>query len=236
MDTVTRWMPPVGAGRRPAGRALLALLDDPRAPWVCQVTGPAGIGKTRLLTWLATACADPATPTRQRADAALSLAGTTRRSATWTVAARLGVRARTPEELVAGLGAADRPRLLFLWDLNRSAEPEAVADLLLGPLSDVPRVRMVVESAGVLPVAGQPAVMVRDEPRWTDSGSFASWYDRRRAGSPFSAEQVYPSPGLALLAARVPAGAVVPVDGPERPSAPFWPLRLPTSSASSPKA
>ncbi|MFD0279659.1 hypothetical protein ACFVHB_38005 [Kitasatospora sp. NPDC127111] len=218
MNTTGRWIPPLAAGRRPAGRALLALLDDPRAPRTCRVTGPAGIGKTRLLTWLATACSDPATPARQRPDAAVSLAGTTVHSATWTIAARLGVWARTPAELVAGLRAADRPRLLILWDLNRSAEPEAVAGLLLGPLSDLPGVRMVVESDGVLPVADEPAVLALDEPRWTDAGRFASWYDRQRAGSPFTAEQVYPSPGLALLAARVPAGAANPADGPDGPA------------------
>ncbi|MFB7620482.1 hypothetical protein [Kitasatospora sp. NPDC056181] len=87
-------MPPLRAGRRPAGQALLAWLEDPRAPRVCAVSGPAAIGKTHMLTWLATACTNPAAASRQRPDAALSLAGLTVDSATWTLAARLGVHAR----------------------------------------------------------------------------------------------------------------------------------------------
>ncbi|AUY48104.1 hypothetical protein C2142_02985 [Streptomyces sp. CB01881] len=152
---------------------------------------------------------------------AVSLAGTTVDSATWTIAAGLGLSARTAKELVAELRAAGRPRLLFLWDLNRSVEPEAVASLLLGPLLDVPGIRAVIESACDVPVVGQSAVLALDEPRWTEVGRFASWYDRQRTGSPFNAEQVYPNPGLALLAAKVPAEAAVSADDPDVPAT-WW--------------
>ncbi|MEV6976321.1 hypothetical protein [Kitasatospora sp. NPDC093806] len=182
------------------------MLDDPRAPRLCVVGGQAGTGKTHLLTWLATACSDPAAPSRQRPDVALSLAGMTVDSATWTLAARLGVYARTLEELAAAMAAADRPRLLFLWDLNRSVEPEAIAEALVGRLLDVAGLRIVMESAGDSPAADGAAVLSLDDPRWTDPERFASWYARAAAGSSVGAERVYPNPGLALLAARIPPG------------------------------
>ncbi|MEU6237311.1 hypothetical protein [Kitasatospora sp. NPDC047058] len=182
------------------------MLDDPRAPRLCVVSGPQGIGKSHLLTWLAAACSTPESPAGRRADAAFSLAGMTADAAVWLLAARLGVQARTVSELVLALQDGDRPRLLLLWDLDRSAEPETIAAQVLDRLLDVPGLRMVAEAAeGVWDDVPGAAVLALDEPGWTDPARFSAWYEKQRGASPFSAGDVYPSPGLARLAATVPA-------------------------------
>ncbi|MFD0279244.1 hypothetical protein ACFVHB_35855 [Kitasatospora sp. NPDC127111] len=207
MSEAERQLPPLRAGRQPAGIALLNLLDDPKAPRLCVVSGSQGVGKTHLLTWLVAACSIPGCPAGRRPDAALSLAGMTADAAVWLLAARLGVYARTVSDLVLALrDGGPRPRLLLLWDLNRSAAPEAIAARVLGPLLDVPGLRVVAEAAhGVWDSVPGAATLVLDEPRWTDRARFSAWYGKQRGASPFDAGDVYPSPGLARLAAAVPA-------------------------------
>lgn len=208
------WIPPLRAGRRPAGRALLAWLEDPVAPRVCVVFGSAALGKTHLLTWLATACTGSAVPTRQRPVAALSLAGLSVDSATWMLGARLGVHARTPAELVAALRTLKRDRLVVLWDLNRSVDVKVLVDELIAPLLTLPGLRVVIEADGDLPGPDQPAaVLALDDPRWTDERRFAAWYDSHDGPSPVDAARIYPSPGLALLAAKLLAGTAGLADG-----------------------
>lgn len=127
-------------------------------------------------------------------------------AAVWRLAARLGVYARTASDLVRALQDGGRPKLLLLWDLGRSAEPEAIAVRVLGRLLDVPGLRVVAEGGGGEGDTIQgAAVLALDEPRWTDPVRFSAWYEKRRGASPFNASDVYPSPGLALLAAAVPA-------------------------------
>ncbi|WP_395293968.1 hypothetical protein ACF9IK_10520 [Kitasatospora hibisci] len=207
MSETERELPPLRAGRQPAGLALLKMLDDPRAPQLCVVAGPPGIGKSHLLTWLADACSGSDSPAGRRPDVALSLSGMTADATVWMLAARLGVYARTASDLVLALQKSDRPRLLLLWDLDRSTEPDVIALQVLGRLRDVPRLRVVAESVdGVRDALPEAAVLDLDEPRWTDPPRFSAWYEKQRGNSPFRAADVYPSPGLAELAAMVPAG------------------------------
>ncbi|MGW4898386.1 hypothetical protein ACWEQL_40025 [Kitasatospora sp. NPDC004240] len=96
---------------------------------------------------------------------------------------------------------------MFAWDLDRSVEPDSVAQVLVG-LLDVPGLRMVIEgSAEQFETAHASAILSLDDPRWTDAARFAAWYERRRGASPFTATDVYPSPGAALLASKVPEAA-----------------------------
>ncbi|MFF7458222.1 hypothetical protein [Kitasatospora sp. NPDC008115] len=208
MSDAGRRPPPPAAGRKPAGLALLDLLDDPKAPRLCVLSGPPGIGKSHLLTWLGEACATPGGPPARRPDAAFSLAGMTAESVVWRLAARLGVTARGPAELVRVLGENPYPRLLFLRDLDRSAEPGAIAAGVLGRLLEDPNLRLVAEGTDGLWDPG-PAAAVLDltKPEWTDPGHFDLWYGRQRGPSPFEAADVYPSPGSALLALGIAADA-----------------------------
>ena len=239
MDGLERWIPPLRAGRQPAGRALLSWLDDPRAPGLCRVSGPPGIGKSHLLGWLTAACSSPGTPAGQRPDAVLECTGLTVDGATWTLAGLLGMAARTPAELVAAVREDGRPRLLIVRHLDRAVEPGAVTTGLLAPLLALAGLRAVVEAAtgtpegDALAAAGPEAVLELDDPAWTDAGRFASWFRRLGGSSPFEAGQVYPSPGLARLAFRVaaqtdPFRAAAPAPDPSGSSAPATPA-TPTS-------
>ncbi|MFG2819936.1 type VII secretion system-associated protein [Kitasatospora sp. NPDC048365] len=208
VGNVDGWLPPLRAGRQPAGRALLAWLDDAAAPRLCRVTGGPGSGKTHLVRWLATACSSPG---GRRVDVAESAAGLGPDDVSRLLARRLGLPARTPDGLVAALGADPRPRRMLVWDVDRAAEPAAVA-VFLTRLAGLPHVRAVLdlgkhgtpEAVAAFPGA---AVLDLDDPRWTDPARFAAWYGKLGGGAPFSTEDVFPAPGPALLAARVPADA-----------------------------
>ncbi|MDY0816308.1 hypothetical protein [Kitasatospora purpeofusca] len=199
-------LPPLRAGRKPAGLALLRLLDDPAAPPLAVVSGPPGIGKSHLVRWLTSVCTRPDGPPGRRPDVALSLAGTTADTLVWRIATRLGVSARTAPELAEALSTAGRPVLLFLRDLDRSIDPDAVAAGVLARLLTVSDLRMVVEgdeSTGSL--FRGAAVLDLADSGWTDRDAFSAWYAQRRGASPFDTEDVWPSPGSALLAATVTA-------------------------------
>ncbi|MFB7618300.1 hypothetical protein [Kitasatospora sp. NPDC056181] len=210
-------VPPLGAGRRPAGRALLDWLTDPTAPRTCHVTGSSGSGRTHLLGWLTAACPPDNPRTARRVHAVLSADGQTVRSATWLLAARLGVVAGTPEELVEALQDGI-PRTLVVTDLDLAGgglladAPERIAADLLAPLARIPWLRLVVECASGSAAAAalraadpRAAVLDLDDPRWTDRARFTSWC-AGLGGAPLDADRVYPSPGLAHLAVRTPAG------------------------------
>ncbi|WP_328958318.1 hypothetical protein [Kitasatospora purpeofusca] len=114
--------------------------------------------------------------------------------------------ARTAPELAEALSTAGRPVLLFLRDLDRSTDPDAVGAGVLARLLTVPNLRMIVEgdeSTGSL--FHGAAVLDLADPGWTDRDAFSAWYAQRRGASPFDAEDVWPSPGSALLAATVTA-------------------------------
>ncbi|MEU5218097.1 hypothetical protein AB0G79_18115 [Streptomyces sp. NPDC020807] len=148
--------PPAREGRRAVSGteadavALLGWLTDPEAPRLCLVTGPPGSGKTALLDWLAGH--EPRAGRRRRGRTSrvlVPLAGQSALAATWTIADRLGVVARSPGELVQALATGEnrlpgRP-VLLLTDLHLSAEPAALTDLV-GELAGLGRLRLAVET------------------------------------------------------------------------------------------
>ncbi|WP_371480456.1 hypothetical protein [Kitasatospora sp. NBC_00315] len=223
-------IPPLRAGRRPAGLALLGWLADERAPRLCRVSGGPGSGKSHLLGWLEAACAGERAPAGRRLRVVLPAAGHSPRSALWSIAAQLGLVAGTVSELLAVLAGDPRPVVLCVPGLNRAADPARLVERLLQPLLELPQVRMVVEAptgspeatafaAGPGPAADQ-AVLELDDPRWTDRERFGRWclavggddetYPNPGAALGRSAEAE--PPGLAELAARIPAG---PGGGPD---------------------
>ncbi|MFI9329287.1 hypothetical protein ACIGZJ_17295 [Kitasatospora sp. NPDC052868] len=210
-------VPPLGAGRRPAGRALLDWLADPTAPRTCRVAGAPGSGRTHLLRWLAAACPPGNPRTDRRVHAVLSAAGLTVRSATWLLAAQLGLAAGTPGELLAALQDG-MPRTVVVTDLDLAGDglprdaPERIAADLLAPLARIPWLRLLVECASGTSAAAalhaadsRAAVLDLDDPRWTDRARFNAWCEDL-GGAAVDTGRVYPSAGLAHLAARTPAG------------------------------
>ncbi|MFF4172845.1 hypothetical protein [Streptomyces sp. NPDC001744] len=157
--------PPARDGRRPAADAeagadaLLGWLTDPGAPPLCLVTGAPGSGKTALLHRLAAHAPRSARARRRPARVLVPLAGQSALGAAWTVADRLGVVARSADELVDVLATGEtrstgRP-VLLLTDLHAAAEPAALTRLI-AELADVGRVRLVVETRGGLPAPAAP--------------------------------------------------------------------------------
>ncbi|MEV4555545.1 hypothetical protein AB0K51_00955 [Kitasatospora sp. NPDC049285] len=213
-------VPPLRAGRRPAGLALFGWLEDARSPRLCRVAGSSGSGRTHLLNWLAAACPPDNPRPARRVHAALSARELTVDSAVWLLADRLGVTAGTPEALVRAL-IDGVPRVLVVTDLDRAGHgllpgmPEQIAARLLLPLLRIPWLRLVVECANGTPAAElldsalpAAAVLDLDEPRWTDPHSFALWCSAL-TGHQVDQAAVHPSPALALLAARTPSAPVL---------------------------
>ncbi|MFG1694174.1 SUKH-4 family immunity protein [Nonomuraea sp. NPDC049309] len=182
--------------------------EDPYGPRICVVTGSPGAGKTRLLAWFSHSgigdwAGYPAGPD----EAAILLRGMDASDAVRELAGQLKLGS-------AGLGSIDRPVLVTVADAHRSNDPErAYAELVL-PLAANPHVRLLVElgRADAEEGLGPPAyVLDLDDPRATDRAAFTAWYDAQRAErSPFTADQVYPSPGVAVLAARAEGGGPGP--------------------------
>ncbi|MFD3533642.1 WD40 repeat domain-containing protein [Streptomyces sp. NPDC058664] len=151
---------PAGHGRRPAtgteagATALLGWLTDPEAPRLCLVTGAPGSGKTALLGWLAAYGPRAGRPRRRAARTIVPLAGQSVLGATWTIADRLGVVARSPGDLVQALATSEaRPAgrsVLLLTDLHAAAEPAALTELI-AELAGVGRIRLVVEARSDTP-------------------------------------------------------------------------------------
>ncbi|MER8234902.1 hypothetical protein [Streptomyces sp. NPDC094049] len=126
--------------------ALLGWLTDPESPRLCLVTGAPGTGKTALLDWLARYGPRAGRPRRRTVRALVPLAGQSALGATWTIADRLGVVARSPGDLVHALATGEARRtVLLLTDLHAAAEPEALTRLI-ADLAGVGRVRLVVEA------------------------------------------------------------------------------------------
>ncbi len=208
-----RRMPPLGAGRRAAGLALLGWLDDPRAPQLCRVSGPSGAGKSHLLAWLVLGGTTGAAPSGQRIHAVLPAAGFGLRAAVWSLGQQLDVVAHRPADLLAALARDDRRTVICVPELDEAAEPGRLVAELLAPIMELPHVRLVVEASTGGPAAGlfatgrlagvEPAVLELDDPRWTDRDRFAAWCERTGADP-----AAYPLPGPALgLAAPAPPDA-----------------------------
>ncbi|MGE7438330.1 hypothetical protein [Kitasatospora sp. NPDC001175] len=232
-------IPPLRAGRRPAGAALLGWLDDDRAPRLCRIAGAPGSGKTHLLEWLVQACGGEGAPERRRLHAVVPADGTSVRGVVWALGRRLGVVARTPGDLLSALAESDGRTVVCLPGLNRAADPARLVAELLDPLLRLPRVRLIVEapegSPGALGLTAveQPAVLDLDLPQWTDQARYQHWCAGLNADS-----AGYPSPGAALghtrpeapvtvaqLAARVPRrgdGGLDPTTADERVLSELW--------------
>ncbi|MFF4344606.1 hypothetical protein ACFY00_32355 [Kitasatospora sp. NPDC001540] len=223
-DAPAPGLPPLGAGRRPAGRALLSWLEDARAPRLCRITGSSGSGRTHLLTWLAAACPPDHPRPGRRVHALLDAEGLTVRSATARLADLLGLTAGEPAELLEALqdGA---PRTVVVTDLDRAGgsrlpdQPERLARELLVPLLSVPWLLLVVEAAdgpaaeALTAAAPTGAVLDLDQPQWTDPAKYAAWC-AGLPGHPVDPAATHPSPGLAQLAARTPGAAPDPARPP----------------------
>ncbi|MER6096457.1 hypothetical protein ABT154_11495 [Streptomyces sp. NPDC001728] len=234
---------PAWDGRRPVtgteaeATALLGWLTDPEAPRLCLVTGAPGSGKTALLGWLARHGPRAGRPRRRTARVLVPLSGQSALGATWTIADRLGVVARSPGDLVHALATSDaRPAgraVLLLTDLHAAAEPEALTRLI-AELAGVGRVRLVVEAR-----SGTPApTVLRAERRATvvdlDGAPDPDGGPDLVADAP--AEPVRPLPDLsdpvavcvadpllvttAYLAGAAAAGLPGTLDGPEAPARP----------------
>ncbi|MGA5066581.1 WD40 repeat domain-containing protein [Streptomyces exfoliatus] len=151
---------PAWDGRRPVtgteaeAAALVGWLTDPEAPRLCLVTGAPGSGKTALLGWLATYGPRAGRPRRRAARALVPLAGQSALGATWTIADRLGVVARSPGDLVHALATSEaRPAgrtVLLLTGLHAAAEPGALTELI-AELAGVGRIRLAVEARSGTP-------------------------------------------------------------------------------------
>ncbi|KQX55728.1 MULTISPECIES: hypothetical protein [unclassified Streptomyces] len=234
---------PAWDGRRPVtgteaeATALLGWLTDPEAPRLCLVTGAPGSGKTALLGWLARHGPRSGRPRRRTARVLVPLAGQSALGATWTIADRLGVVARSPGDLVHALATSEaRPAgraVLLLTDLHAAAEPEALTRLI-AELAGVGRVRLVVEARSDTPA---PAVL-RAERRVTlvdlDGAPDPDGGPERVADAP--AGPARPLPDLsdpvavcvadpllvttAYLAGAAAAGLPGTLDGPEAPARP----------------
>ncbi|MFI6444847.1 hypothetical protein [Kitasatospora sp. NPDC050543] len=211
-------LPPLRAGRRPAGAALLRWLDDERSPRLCRVSGSPGAGKSHLLAWLVLAGTTPSTPRAQRVHAVLPAKGLSLHGAVWMLAYHLGVVARTPQELLVALEGDARRTVVCVPEIELAADPVALVTELLDPLLELEQVRLLVDAPTGSPAAAaftavpQPAVLDLDDPGWTDRARFESWC-LKAGGDPAR----YPNPGAALggsapvtpeglaaLAARIP--------------------------------
>lgn len=195
-----RRIPTLGAGRRPAGLALLHWLEDPLAPGLCRVSGRSGAGKSHLLAWLVRACTTEATPRGQRIHAVAPATGQTVRTLSWTLGRQLGASAHGPTALIAALAEDDRPFVVCLPALDAAVEPARVVAELLRPALELPQVRVIVEAPESGPAAVAlrgllpgPAVLELDDPQWTDRAGFSAWCARRGADP-----GAYPWPGQAL--------------------------------------
>ncbi|MFD8477930.1 hypothetical protein [Kitasatospora sp. NPDC059673] len=217
-------LPPLGAGRRPAGRALLSWLEDTRGPRLCRVAGSSGSGRTHLLTWLAAACPPDHPRPGRRVHALLDVEGLTVRSATARLADLLGLTAGTPADLLEALQDGT-PRTIVVTDLDRAGgpalpgTPERIAAELLAPLLSVPWLLLVVEAGHgpaadrLTAVAPGGAVLDLDQPQWTDPAQYGAWC-ARLTGHQVDPATTHPSPGLAQLAARTPGAVLDPARTP----------------------
>ncbi|MEV6210480.1 hypothetical protein [Kitasatospora sp. NPDC051914] len=200
-------IPPLRAGRRPAGRALLGWLADERAPRLCRVAGSAGAGKTHLLSWLAEAGTGEDVPEHRRVHAVLAGERLTVDSALWQLGRQLGHLVRRPDELLAALEDDGLRIVVCVPDLGRAVHPSHLVAGLLRPLAESELVRMVVEApdGGAAAVAfgtvvPEPAVLDLDLPQWTEPARFAAW-----AAAVGADPAAYPSPGAAEGTAGRPA-------------------------------
>lgn len=192
-------LPALGAGRGPAGRRVLEwATSGTKAPLA--VTGSAGAGKSHLLAWFAAgAHRDPGTMVHGLAPAH----GLTADAVSWELGRQLGYGPLSPEGLLGRILADPRPLTLGFADLHR-ARP-GCREALVDPLLGFPHVRVLLEAGDAGSVPDGAFVVDLDDPALTDHAEFAAWYaEQAPAGVAFAADQVFPHPATALLAATIP--------------------------------
>ncbi|MDH6580350.1 hypothetical protein [Kitasatospora sp. MAP5-34] len=206
MNKDVRGIPPLRAGRRPAGAALLGWLGDDRSPRLCRIAGSAGSGKTHLLDWLVQDRAAEYRFQEQRVHAVLQAEGITVRAALWTLGHQLGVAAGGLGDLLTALADTAGRTVICVPGLDRAADPARLVEQLLNPLLRLEQVRLVVEAPNDSPEAlgltavSAAAVLDLDQPQWTDQARFEAWCATEGADA-----TAYPSPGRALGRAGRPA-------------------------------
>ncbi|MBC6470152.1 SUKH-4 family immunity protein [Actinomadura alba] len=203
--------PEYTAGRTPAAEALLRWREDRYGPDVCVVTGSPGSGKSHLLSWFTmsttkswSASGTGSGPTM----VATSLRVMGVEDCARHLAAQLGIEVETAGDPIAAVAATTVPALITLAELHESLDPGRVISELIRPLAANGHVALVVEArdSGALGLTDAHYVLDLDDPRCTDPELFNRWYaeECRSApgASPFTAGQVHPSPGVAVIAAR----------------------------------
>lgn len=212
-------VPALGAGRGPAGRRVLEwATSGAKAPLA--VTGSPGAGKSHLLAWfVAGAQRNPATMVHGLAPAR----GLTAYAVSWELGRQLGYGPLSPEDLLVRVLADPRPLTLGFADLHR-ARP-GCREALVDPLLGFAHVRVVLETRDAGSVPDGAFVVDLDDPALTDHAAFAAWYAGLvRADAAFVADQVFPHPATARLAATVPGP---PAEG---EVASLWWARLPEAA------
>ncbi|MFJ4845337.1 MULTISPECIES: hypothetical protein [unclassified Streptomyces] len=195
---MAKW-PLLGAGRGPAGRRVLDwAVSGGGAPLV--VSGSAGSGKSHLLAWWVTGGQhDPATTVHGLAPAR----GLTADAVAWELGRQLGYGPLSPGGLLERIRTDRRPLTLGFADLHR-ARP-GCHEALVEPLLGFPHVRLLLETAGTGYVPDGAVVVDLDDPTFTDQAEFAAWYGEQAPAAPaFTANQVFPHPAAARLAATIP--------------------------------
>ncbi|WP_431959726.1 hypothetical protein [Actinacidiphila sp. bgisy160] len=208
--------PALGAGRGPAARRVLEwATSGAMAPLA--VTGSPGSGKSHLLAWfVAGAQRDPGTMVHGLTPAR----GLTADAVSWELGRQLGYGPLSPEDLLGHIHADPRPLTLGFADLHH-ARP-GCREALVEPLLAFPHVRMLLEARDAESVPDGAFVVDLDDPALTDRAAFAAWYAGLvPAGAAFTADQVFPHPATARLAATVPGP---PAEG-DVPA--LWWARLP---------
>ncbi|MFC4009400.1 SUKH-4 family immunity protein [Nonomuraea purpurea] len=195
----------VTGGRAPAAEALVRWREDPFGPRVCAVTGSAAAGKTWMLAWFSRSSVQGWSGYPDDSEAAVWLRDMDVETSVSELARQLGLD-RSVTDPAGLLAALDRPVLITLADPHHGADPERLLAELVRPLADDPRVRLLVELPDAAALSGDTPYFALnlDDSRCTDRDAFAEWYTASSTGhTPFTADQVYPSPVLAAFAARV---------------------------------
>ncbi len=215
--------PVLEAGRAPAGRALLRWAADTGAPRLCLVAGGAGSGKSHLIAWFA---AGDSGRSADRANALLLADELGPAPAVWELLRQLEYGGGSVADLLRRAGQDRRPLLIAVPGLHAcgrggSRDGTALVSEVLDPLLELPHVRVVAEvrDASAAGFAHPAHVLDLDDPELTDRDGFGAWYAALAGGDPaVPAEQVFPHPVRARLAAALPAGGVPDGD----PVAAWW--------------
>ncbi|PWI41610.1 hypothetical protein [Streptomyces sp. ICBB 8177] len=195
----------VGAGREPAGRALLDWVRDPDAERLCLVTGRAGAGKSHLLAWLLGTV---------RLDAMVPGEGLRLAEAVWGLSGQLCYDGWSVADLLRGAARDERPLCVVVADAHKldtggRAPGTLLLTEVLAPLLQLPWVRVLAEfrDPADSPFTLPARVVDLDDPAMTDETEYARWYGQLAAGAPsVPVGEVFPHPVLGQLAAALPDG------------------------------